>query len=127
MAGAINLQPQTLDLSLYAGDGVKFRLICTDDAQAPIDVSGATEAQVKIDRLEGTPALVSFVTDMTNAISGIIELSLTGADTQLLVADPSSKNGKFTGVWDLQWTPTGEEPRTICQGKVECLADVTRP
>ena len=126
MAGAINLQPETLDLSLYAGDGVEFRLLCTDNAQAPLDVSGETEAEVKLDRLEGTVALVSFTTDMTNAANGIIELSLTGADTQLLVADPSSKNGKFTGVWDLQWTPTGKEPRTICQGKVECLADVTR-
>lgn len=126
MAGAINLQPETLDLSLYAGDGVEFRLLCTDNAQAPIDVSGETEAQVKLDRLEDTVPLVSFTTDMINAAQGVIELSLTGADTQLLAADPSSKSGKFIGVWDLQWTPTGKEPRTICQGKVECLADVTR-
>lgn len=127
MANAINLQPQVLDLSLYAGDGVEFRLKCTDNENDPLDVSGTTEAQVKTDRLEGTEPIVEFVTDMVNATQGIIELSLTGADTQTLAADPSSKNGKFTGVWDLQWTPPGGQPRTICQGKVECLADVTRP
>lgn len=126
MANAISLQPQFLDLSLYAGDGVEFRLICTDNAEAPLDVSGETEAQIKVDRLPDTTPLVAFTTDMVNAPQGVIVLSLTGADTQLLVEDPSSKSGKFTGVWDLQWTPPGDEPRTICQGKVECLADVTR-
>ena len=127
MANAINLQPQVLDLSLYAGDGVEFRLICTDPDDAPLDLSGATEAQVRVDRLTpADPPLADFTTDMSQASSGIVVVSLTGDQTQALVDDPSSKNGKFTGVWDFQWTPTGEEPRTLCQGKVECLADVTR-
>lgn len=126
MAGAINLQPEVLDLSLYAGDGVEFRLKCTDDENAPLDVSGETLAQIKLDRLEGTAALADFTTNMVNAMQGVIELSLTGDQTQALALDPSAKNGIFRGVWDLQWTPEGGEPRTICQGKVECLADVTR-
>jgi hypothetical protein len=124
---SISLQPQVLDLSLYAGDGVEFRLICTDNDDAPLDVSGAAEAQIKVDRLDTSVSLADFTTDMSLAGSGVILLSLTGDQTQALVVDPSSKSGKFTGVWDLQWTPPGEEPRTICQGKVECLADVTRP
>ena len=123
----INLQPQVLDLSLYAGDGVEFRLVCTDNDDAPLDVSGAAEAEIRLDRSEASTPLATFISDMSLAGSGIIVLSLTGDQTQALVLDPSSKSGKFTGVWDVQWTPPGEEPRTICQGKVECFADVTRP
>jgi hypothetical protein len=67
-----------------------------------------------------------FDADLTEGDQGIIRLSLTGNDTQALMADPSTTKGKFSGVWDVQWTPTGEEARTLCQGKVECVADVTR-
>lgn len=126
MANTINLQPQVLDLSLYAGDGVEFRLVCTDPDDAPLNVDGETEAQIRVDRLTDTDPLVEFATDMSNASSGIIGLSLTGEQTQELMADPSVTKGKFTGVWDIQWTPPDEQPRTLCQGKVECLADVTR-
>jgi hypothetical protein len=48
MAGQINLQPQTLDLALYAGDGVEFRLVCTNTAGAPIDVTGTIKAQIRL-------------------------------------------------------------------------------
>lgn len=126
MADSINLQPQVLDLSLYAGDGVEFRLICTDTSNAPLNMDGVSEAHVKVDRLTEPDPIVEFTTDMALAMEGKILLSLTGVQTQTLADHSSSKNGKFTGVWDLQWTPPGEEPRTICQGKIEVLADVTR-
>lgn len=122
----IALQPQVLDLSLYAGDGVEFRLICTDSGDARVDVSGVVTAQVRVDRVAPDDPVVEFTADMTDATDGVIVLSLTGDQTQQLVADPSSSKGKFTGVWDVQWIPTGKEARTLCQGKVECVADVTR-
>jgi hypothetical protein len=118
MAGQINLQPQVLDLALYAGDGVEFRLVCTDKAGAPIDITGTVKAQVRVDRLTPDPPVVAFSVNSTDAYLGIIVLSLTGAQTATL--------GKFNGVWDVQWTPAGEQPRTLCQGKVECVIDVTR-
>lgn len=119
----INLQPPTLDLSLYAGDGISFRLICTDDDDQPVDVSGEVKAQIKVSRVRTDDPLADFAADMTQAPEGIIALSLTGEQTQDLITDSS---GKFTGVWDVQWTKTGEEARTLCQGKVECYADVTQ-
>jgi hypothetical protein len=119
----INLQPPALDLSLYAGDGISFRLICTNDDNQPVDVSGEVKAQIKLARGTGESSLADFATDMDSASDGIIGLSLTGDQTQELITDSS---GKFTGVWDVQWTETGEEPRTLCQGKVECYADVTQ-
>jgi hypothetical protein len=127
MADKISAQPPVLDLSFYAGDGVSFRLICTDSEDQPIDVTGAVEAQIRVDRSETSTVIAEFSTDLANADVGIVILSLTGEDSQNLIEDPSTKKGVFTGVWDVQWTATGEEPRTLCQGKVECMADVTRP
>ena len=126
MAG-ITIQPPVLDLSFYAGDGVAFKLICTDDAEppVPINITGAVEAQIRVDRILPDPPVVEFSSDLTDAADGIIVLSLTGPQTQQLIT-ASSKPDKFSGVWDLQWIATGAEPRTLCQGKVECLVDVTR-
>jgi hypothetical protein len=122
MAGQINLQPQTLDLALYAGDGVEFRLVCTNTAGAPIDVTGTIKAQIRLERLTPDPPVAQFGVNSVDAYQGIIVLSLTEAQTQDLVGD----SGKFNGVWDIQWAPATGQPRTLCQGKVECEADVTR-
>jgi len=126
MASQINLQPQVLNLSLYAGDGCEFRLICKDNNQDPIDITGSVNAQVRLDRLTDTDPIVEFATSMVDAYQGIVVLSLTGDQTRELVLHPSAKAGKFTGVWDIQWTPSTTQPRTLCQGSVECVADVTR-
>lgn len=127
MAGKINLQPQILDLILYAGDGVSFRLICTDKAGDPVDVTGSVNAHIRLNRGKTEPVIVEFSAEMVDAYQGIVALSLTGDQTQQLI-DHSSVNssGKFVGVWDVEWEPAGLEPRTLCQGKVECVADVTR-
>ena len=125
MASQINVQPQVLDLALYAGDGVSFRLKCTNAAGAPIDVTGAVSAQVRLSRRD-PEAIVQFTASMVDAYQGVVVLSLTGADTQELSDHESSVDGKFTGVWDVQWTAAGAQPRTLCQGKVECVSDVTR-
>jgi hypothetical protein len=126
----LTIQPPTLDLSFYAGDGIAFKLLCSNDADppVPVDVRGTVVAQVRLDRTLPEEPVVEFSSDMTNAEQGEILLSLTGEQTQPLVEHASVKpgSGKFTGVWDLQWTKAGAEPRTLCQGKIECLADVSR-
>lgn len=124
MTGQINLQPQVLDLALYSGDGFSFKLVCTDTKGAPIDMGGVVKAQIRQDRLNpDDPPIASFTVGMTDAYLGVIVLSMTGAQTQDLTDNSA---GKFSGVWDVEWTPSGAQPRTICQGKVECVADVTR-
>jgi hypothetical protein len=126
MATVINMQPQELDLKLYAGDGFTFRLICTDSAGYPVDVNGSVMAQIRRDRLTPEdPPLESFAVVLTDAYLGIVVLSLTGDQTQAL-SDDDGVSGRFTGVWDLEWDPAESEPRTLCQGTVECVADVTR-
>ena len=127
---SLAVQPPVLDLSFYAGDGIAFKVLCTNDAEppVPVDVRGTVVAQVRIDRASEDPPVVIFSSNMVKAQQGEIILSLTGDQTQPLVTHPSVKpgSGKFAGVWDLEWTAAGAEPRTLCQGKVECLADVSR-
>lgn len=126
MANQIDFQPQILNLSMYAGDGVKFRVMFKDRAGAPIDVTGTVKAQIRTARLSPDPPVVEFAINDTDAYLGVFVLSLTRQQTTDLSNDPSSKAGKFTGVWDIQWTPDSDEPKTLCQGSVECVADVTR-
>lgn len=123
---SISVQPQVLDLSLYAGDGFSFKLTCTDDADAPINITGVVKAQIRLDRATGSSVVTELATDLAQHVQGIIIFSLTGTQTQALGDHPSATSGLFKGVWDAQWTPAGSEPRTICQGKVECNIDVTR-
>ncbi len=113
----ITYDPQVLDLVLYAGDGTNFRLVVTDSAGAPVELTGTMLAQIRSTRDEIDPPDQVFNIDLTGASEGIAVLSLTGDQTQEL--------GKYSGVWDLQWTATDAEPMTICQGKVECNLDVS--
>ncbi|MFL5659866.1 MAG: hypothetical protein ACJ8BW_00775 [Ktedonobacteraceae bacterium] len=126
MANQINLQPQILNLALYAGDGVEFKLVCKDGNKDPVDITGTVTAQIRLDRLAATDPIVEFTTDMVDAYLGIVVLSLSEEQTRDLVMDPSAKAGKFLGVWDIQWNPANTPSRTLCQGTVECVSDVTR-
>jgi hypothetical protein len=124
MAGqSINLRPSVLNLLLYAGDGFSIKLACKDSAGAAVDLTGAVVAQVRVDRTHpDDPPLASFTASMVDAYQGIVALSLTGAQTDALLSNHADK---FSGVWDVQWTPVDMEPRTLVQGLVECVADVT--
>lgn len=123
MAEQIDLSPQVLDLKLYSGDGVRFRVIVTDKNNDPVPLTGTMEAQIRDKRGETDTAEAEFSVDLTDAADGIAVFSLTGEQTRALT-DQNEKT--FKGVWDCQWTPSGSEPRTFCQGKVECDVDVTR-
>lgn len=125
MAGqSINLRPSILDLLLYSGDGFSIRLACKDSAGTPIDITGAVAAQVRNDRIHPDEIpLAIFAASLVDAYQGIIALSLTGEQTASLLVDGTDR---FTGVWDVQWTPADKEPRTLVQGLVECVADVTQ-
>lgn len=123
MANQISLRPIVWNLLLYSGDGFSIKVAITDLTGAPIDVSGSVAAEVRPDRLTPSdPPLASFDVSMVDAYLGIIGLSLSGAQTDALLTDGLDK---FVGVWDVQWTPAGKEPRTLVQGTVECVADVT--
>lgn len=118
----IDYEPQIIDLIIYAGDGISFSLTVTDPSKVVIPLSGSMIAQIRAERDSPDPPSAEFAIDLTSSDSGIAVLSLTGEQTQALVVDDTN----FMGVWDVQWTPAGGEPITLCQGKVECLPDVSR-
>jgi hypothetical protein len=124
----IDLRPVTLDLYLYAGDGATIKLNCkqTDEEGDPINMSGAVKAQVRLNRLDADPPILEITGDMTNALTGIVLIVFTKVQTRLLANHSSATDGLFVGVWDLEWTPTGADPRTLFQGRVECGWDVSR-
>jgi hypothetical protein len=125
MAGqSVTLRPTILNLLLYSGDGFSIRLACKDSAGDAVDLTGVVTAQIRVDRIHpDDPPLSSFIVSMTDAYLGLVTLSLSGAQTTALLA---GNLDAFTGVWDVQWSPTDKEPRTLVQGVVECVADVTR-
>jgi hypothetical protein len=115
----ISVVPAARDLALYAGDGVTIRLNVSESGQ-PLPLTGVVTAQVRPSRTSATA--VDFGVDMTEAATGIVRLSLTGDQTASLAS-----GGTFKGSWDVQWHAPGAEPRTILQGAVSCVLDVTRP
>lgn len=119
----IDLRPKKLDLLLYAGDGVSFRLIARDKDSQPVPLTGTVKAQIRTKRESTGNPTVTFSVDLTEAASGIALLSLTGEQTQSLVG---TTERTFVGVWDLEWTYSAAQPRTLCQGRVECIPDVSR-
>jgi hypothetical protein len=125
MAG-LSVVPQVLDLALYAGDGIRIRFTCKDSAGAPVDITGTVKAQIRVERLTPDPPITEFSSNLVDAYQGVVILSLTGVQTKSLLDQPTAAKGKFVGVWDVQWTPNASEPYTLCQGKVECVSDVTR-
>jgi len=122
--------PTRHDLKLYAGDGAEVRLELTtsptdNTPPAPFPIVGTIEAQIRIKRLDPTH-LTSFFVVEDDFDTGIIVLSLTGAQTQELIEHATQRDGTFNGVWDVQWTPEAAEPVTLVQGSVTASPDVTR-
>jgi hypothetical protein len=124
MAGQINLRPTVVNLLLYAGDGFTIKLACLDNAGTPIDINGSVAAQIRPNRVAPNESpLAEFAVSLVDAYLGIIALSLTSTQTIGLLAANAEL---FKGVWDVEWTPADKEPRTLVQGSVECIPDVTR-
>lgn len=123
-SSTISLLPETQDLSFYCGDGVQLQLVVSNGAGGPVNLTGTLKAEIRESR--ANPAVkATFATNITDAANGIAIISLTGVQTASLHGSPTPIE-KFSGVWDLQWTPQGSEPVTILQGKVESSLDVTR-
>lgn len=117
---SIDLTPASVDLLLYAGDGVSIELVLTQD-DLPFDTTGEVAAQIRTARTDDA-IKASFTVDNSDPATGVVGLSLTGEQTAALM------NGerKFKGAWDCQIVPTGAEPITLVQGSLICAADVTR-
>lgn len=100
-------------LRLYAGDDFTVTLRFAE-AGAPVDLSVWTDWAAD---WQGTGERVSFTVDTDRATEGLITLSLSGAQTRVMIGH---------GVWDLQ-AKNGDITRTWARGTTEFTEDVTRP
>jgi hypothetical protein len=106
--------PAYLTLVVYSGDGFSQELAFTGSDDGPIDLTDATlSAQWR--KFPGTTP-TEFTIEVDDAEAGEVTLSLTGEETSALKS----------GVWDLQMTVVGEEPRTLVGGKVIVYTDISR-
>lgn len=123
----IDLVPQTLNLRLYAGDGVTINLRFVQAGEPlPMD-DGLIKAEIRTNRLDPDP-LVTWTVDASEAADGLITISLSGDQTRELMEDFRKTQlwSAWKGVWDVQWQQTGTQPLTIFQGDCYCDSDVTR-
>ena len=110
-----------MDIEIYAGDGVSITLNAANPNGTAMNLTGTVIAQIVNERTDAAP-MVSFTVDTTNAATGKLVLSLTGAQTATLL---SGNLDPFRGFWDVQWTGSGAQPLTLLQGTVTCDLDVS--
>ena len=119
----LSLAPQELDLEIYAGDGVALRVVAKDASNVAINLTGTYKAQVRAIKSQVSADAV-FTVDSTNAATGILILTLTGAQTATLVSGFGDDG--YRGFWDCQWQAAGLEPTTLLWGALICDTDVSR-
>jgi len=104
----------TLDIHFVQGDSLSRVLQFTQDS-SPIDVSD-WEITAQIRRRASSSTAVDFTVDMTDAATGLVEISITPEDAASLA---------LSNVWDLQRVVAGEV-RTLLAGTVTVDREVTR-
>ena len=107
------------DIEIYQGDTYGHVITVTDDAVPPVatDVTGRTFA-AQLKRYPGSDTVAAtFAVDMTDAATGVVELSLTATQTAALAAGPYA--------WDVHMV-TGSSVLTLFAGEAVVTAEVTR-
>jgi hypothetical protein len=109
---------------LYRGDTRTIRVTITDDAGAPIDISGhSLWLTLKTSITDPDASAILQVSALMPAggdsASGIGYLTLSSADTDGLTP------GKYP--YDIQWVQPGSPPivKTVDAGKLKVMPDVT--
>jgi len=106
--------------NFYRGDTKKYRLVIQDKTTAvPISVAGATLTVSMKKKQKDTTYLLQEVVSVTdtNPVTGVIEVTLPAAKTELLPA------GNI--YYDFELVSSTGEVTTILAGTVEILYDIT--
>jgi hypothetical protein len=110
---ALKAHPETLDLFLYAGDGVTVVIeFVNEDDGSVFPTTGEWLAEIR-----SYETVVDAFTVTNDEATGTIRLSLTG--DQVTALWPSA-------YWDLQQISPGAEPHTWYRGKITIEGDVSR-
>lgn len=104
---------------LVQGDTMSFKIVLTDDAASPIDLTGTT-ADMEIKRVDNTLVLALTTGDgieFTDAGNGEMTITIEASDTSAL--DP-----EYTYRYDVQWT-NGTTVRTLAWGTIGIIQQIT--
>lgn len=115
MSPLARLTPAVLDLALYAGDGLSITVTVTDSRGSRVVLEGTWRAMVRATRTSATA--VTLTVNAAAQAEGVVVVTATGAQVSSF---------DDTGVWDLEYTPTAQEPVTLLTGAVSVLRDVSR-
>lgn len=108
--------PGALDLTIYRGDDTNFQVTITDtESGDPLELpTTGWLAQVRVDKDSAT-VLFTITVDASDAASGVLVLSIDGADTGSVTDD--------SAVWDMENTT---QERTYLAGKIRLKGQVSR-
>ena len=109
----------TRDITIYQGDTYGHTITITNDATPPAatNVTGRTFA-AQLRRYPGSDTVAAtFAVDMTDAATGVVQLSLTATQTAALAAGPYA--------FDVHMI-TGSSVLTLFAGEAVVTAEVTR-
>jgi hypothetical protein len=107
------------DIAIYQGDTYGHVLTVTNDATPPVatNVTGRTFAAQLRRRPQDSTVAAQFAVDMSNAGTGVVQLSLTAVQTGALAGGVYS--------WDVHMV-TGSSVLTLVAGDCVVTAEVTR-
>ena len=119
----VSFAPAQVDLiGVRSGDKNQMSVVVSQDG-APMNLTGATlTAQARKVITDPDPAALSAVVAVTNAAGGALTVRWPGDAVRTLLGTAL----KWDGVWDLQLVVSGQDPVTICGGKISLEQDVTR-
>lgn len=120
----LDFDPVVVNVKWRAGDGLTITVTYTDDAGDAVNVSDSTfTAQLRDLHGLDAAATETLTIDDTDAATGVIVATLTGAESTALI---ESGARSWRGSWDMQRSVTSGQPRTHFYGSAVCSLDVTR-
>lgn len=109
------------DVNVRVGDAALYAMTLTDEAGAPVDLTGATLAATLSARDGGVGADVALPVAETNAAGGAFTVEFTEAITNALTATDFFV-AKPTHTWKLVFTGSDARPQTLIVGVVNVAA-----
>ena len=118
--------PDQVDLSFVAGDTFRIRVRVVDPESSAALPLAEYSFLAEIAKMPERTIVAEFeVTPDPDDPTAAVILTLSPTETAVL---PGMGDGKeFKGIWDLEVTFPNDDVRTVANGTVTCILDVSRP
>lgn len=118
--------PERYDIDAYRGDDLVIPLAAANSS-GPLDITTHTIiAHIRRNALDEDPPAETFDVVLENPTQGLFLLVLPHARIAALPCDPTPHTDGSKYVWDVQHTIPGGRTKTLYQGTLTLIADVSR-